>query len=165
MVREALELHLKDLAETGQPIPEPRMSMTDAMADYAKVVSDDVDYGYSDYGDAVEPWRSPSAGWKSTSQTTPPPRIQPPPLPASQTKNSRLAPPYPSSDTIVSPIVVVPMTWSTGDAMSPNAFSATITSKRLGVRTQPLRYRPKVGIAKQASSVTVSGSRVLMRSR
>ena len=55
LVREALELHLKDLAETGQPIPEPRMSMTDAMADYAKVVSDDVDYGYSDYGDAVEP--------------------------------------------------------------------------------------------------------------
>ena len=53
--REALEFHLQDLADTGQPIPEPRMSMTDAMADYAKVVSDDVDYGYSDYGDAVEP--------------------------------------------------------------------------------------------------------------
>ena len=55
LIAEALELHLQDLAETGQPIPEPRMSMTDAMADYAKVVSDDVDYGYSDYGDAVEP--------------------------------------------------------------------------------------------------------------
>ena len=55
LIAEALELHLQDLADTGQPIPEPRMSITDAMADYAKVVSDDVDYGYSDYGDAVEP--------------------------------------------------------------------------------------------------------------
>ena len=55
MVREALELHLQDLAETGQPIPEPCMSLSDAMADYAKVASDDVDDGYSDYGDAVDP--------------------------------------------------------------------------------------------------------------
>lgn len=55
MVREALEFHLQDLAETGQLIPEPSMSLTDAMADYAKVASDDVDDGYNDYGDGAKP--------------------------------------------------------------------------------------------------------------
>ena len=51
---EALELHLQDLAETGQPIPEPCMSLTDAMDDYVKVLSDDVDDGYKDYGDDAD---------------------------------------------------------------------------------------------------------------
>ena len=51
---EALELHLQDLAETGQPIPKPRMSISNAMADYVNVLTDDVDDGYSDYGDDVD---------------------------------------------------------------------------------------------------------------
>ena len=54
MIVEALEFHLEDLADTGQPIPEPRMSIVDAMADYIAEESSEEDYGYGDYGDAVE---------------------------------------------------------------------------------------------------------------
>ena len=55
MIVEALEFHFEDLAETGQPIPAPRMSITDAMEDYVKAASDEEDYGYGDNGDSVEP--------------------------------------------------------------------------------------------------------------
>lgn len=54
LITEALELHLQDLFETGQPVPLPRMSFPDAMADYAAVVSDDVDDGHSEFGDFAE---------------------------------------------------------------------------------------------------------------
>ena len=51
---EALEVYLESCVEKGDPIPEPRMSITDAMADYVDVLSDGVDDGYSDYGDDVD---------------------------------------------------------------------------------------------------------------
>ncbi len=36
MIHEALTFHLEDLLETGNPIPEPRMSLEDAMAHHCK---------------------------------------------------------------------------------------------------------------------------------
>ena len=51
---EALEVYLESCIERGDPIPEPRMSMTDAMDDYARVLSDDVDDAYKDYGEDVD---------------------------------------------------------------------------------------------------------------
>ena len=45
---------MESCIEKGDPIPEPRMSMTDAMDDYAKVLSDDVDDAYKDYGEDVD---------------------------------------------------------------------------------------------------------------
>ena len=51
---EALEFYLESCVEKGDPIPEPRMSITDAMADYVDVLSDGVDDGYSDYRDDVD---------------------------------------------------------------------------------------------------------------
>ena len=54
LITEALELHLRDLVETGQPVPVPRMSFPDAMADYAAVVSDDVDDAHGEFGDFAE---------------------------------------------------------------------------------------------------------------
>ena len=43
----------------------------------------------------------------------------------------------------MSPTSVVPVIRSLGAAMSPNAFSATITSKRLGVRTSRFGIGPR----------------------
>ena len=54
LIAEALELHLQDLWETGQPVPVSRMSLADAMDDYVNVLTDNVDDGYSDYGDVVD---------------------------------------------------------------------------------------------------------------
>jgi predicted RNase H-like HicB family nuclease len=54
LIAEALELHLQDLMDTGNPIPEPRMSLADAMDDYVAAESDGEDYGYSEFGDAVK---------------------------------------------------------------------------------------------------------------
>ncbi len=54
LIAEALELHLQDLWETGQPVPVSRMSLADAMDDYVNVLTDNVDDGYSDYGDGVD---------------------------------------------------------------------------------------------------------------
>ena len=45
VICEAIQLHLELIREGGDPIPEPRMSLADAMADYAKMLSDDVDDG------------------------------------------------------------------------------------------------------------------------
>ena len=54
LITEALELHLRDLFETGQPVPLPRMSFPDAMADYAAVASDDPDDGHGEFGDFAD---------------------------------------------------------------------------------------------------------------
>ena len=40
MIREAITFHIEDLAEHGDPVPEPRMSIGDAMGYHIASLSD-----------------------------------------------------------------------------------------------------------------------------
>ena len=51
MIREALAFHIEDLLEQGEPLPEPRMSIDDAIAHHNEPLPDDVLRSYAEFGE------------------------------------------------------------------------------------------------------------------
>ena len=51
MIREALAFHIEDLLEQGEPLPEPKMSIEDVIADHSEPIPEDVLRSYAEYGD------------------------------------------------------------------------------------------------------------------
>ena len=51
MIREALTIHLEDLLEEGEPLPEPRMSIDDAIARHSEPLPDHVLRSYGQFGE------------------------------------------------------------------------------------------------------------------
>ena len=51
MIREALVVHIEDLLEQGEPLPEPKMSIDDAIAYHNEPIPEDVLESYAGYGD------------------------------------------------------------------------------------------------------------------
>ena len=51
MIREALTFHIEDLVEQGEPVPEPKMSIDDAIAHHGEPIPDDVLASYTEFGD------------------------------------------------------------------------------------------------------------------
>ena len=51
MIREALAFHIEDLLESGEPLPEPKMSIDDAIAYHNEPIPEDVLESYAEYGD------------------------------------------------------------------------------------------------------------------
>jgi len=52
LIREGIEIHIELMLEDGDPIPQPRMSLEDAMADYLSI--DGSGYRDPDTGEWVE---------------------------------------------------------------------------------------------------------------
>lgn len=52
MIQEALTFHIEDLVEQGEPVPEPKMSIDDAIAHHNEPVPDDVLSSYAEFGNA-----------------------------------------------------------------------------------------------------------------
>ena len=50
MIREALAFHIEDLLEQGEPLPEPKMSIDDAIAHHNGPLPDDVLRSYAEFG-------------------------------------------------------------------------------------------------------------------
>ena len=51
MIREALAFHIEDLLEGGEPLPEPKMSIDEAIAYHNEPIPEDVLASYAEYGD------------------------------------------------------------------------------------------------------------------
>ena len=51
MIREALAFHIEGLLEGGEPLPEPKMSIGEAIASYNEPIPEDVLASYAKYGD------------------------------------------------------------------------------------------------------------------
>ena len=51
MIREALVFHIEDLIEQGEPLPEPKMSIDDAIAHHNEPIPDDVLKSYAEFGE------------------------------------------------------------------------------------------------------------------
>ena len=51
MIREALTFHIEALIEDGDPVPEPTMSIDDAIAYHSKPIPDDVLDSYREFGE------------------------------------------------------------------------------------------------------------------
>jgi len=51
MIREALAFHIEDLIEQGEPLPEPKMSIDDAIAHHNEPIPDDVLKSYAEFGE------------------------------------------------------------------------------------------------------------------
>ena len=51
MVREALVFHIESMLEDGEPLPEPKLSIDDAIAHHSKPVPEDVLESYAEFGD------------------------------------------------------------------------------------------------------------------
>ena len=56
--REALAFHIEGLIEFGEPVPEPRMSMKEAMAHHLALLSEPIDYDdpiwFDQFGNRLE---------------------------------------------------------------------------------------------------------------
>lgn len=52
MIREALTVHIEFLIEDGDPVPEPMMSIDDAIAYYSEVLAKTDRESLAEYGDA-----------------------------------------------------------------------------------------------------------------
>ena len=52
MIREALTFHIEALIEDGDPVPEPTMSIDDAIAYHSQALSDADEELLAEYGDA-----------------------------------------------------------------------------------------------------------------
>ena len=50
MIREALAFHIEDLLEQGEPLPEPKMSIDDAIAHHNEPLPEDVLCSYAESG-------------------------------------------------------------------------------------------------------------------
>ncbi|MCY3913740.1 MAG: type II toxin-antitoxin system HicB family antitoxin [Chloroflexi bacterium] len=53
MIREALVLHIEAILENGEPLPEPKMSIDEAIASHSEPVAEDVLDSYREFGDPV----------------------------------------------------------------------------------------------------------------
>ena len=51
MIREALTFHIEALIEDGDPVPEPTMSIDDAIAYHSEPVPEDVLVSYREFGE------------------------------------------------------------------------------------------------------------------
>lgn len=51
MIREALVFHIEAMLEDDEPLPEPRMSIDDAIAHHSEPVPDDVLVAYLEFGE------------------------------------------------------------------------------------------------------------------
>ena len=51
MIREAFALHIEDLLESGEPLPEPKMSIDDAIAYHNEPIPKDTLESHAEYGD------------------------------------------------------------------------------------------------------------------
>ena len=51
MIREALAFHIEDLLEQGEPLPEPKMSIDEAIAYHNEPIPEDVRRSFAEYGD------------------------------------------------------------------------------------------------------------------
>ena len=51
MIREALTFHIEDVLDRGEPIPEPRMSIDDAIAHHREPLEDHVLESYAEFDD------------------------------------------------------------------------------------------------------------------
>ncbi len=51
MIREALTVHIESMLEDGDPVPEQRMSIEDAMADYIEPFTEEEQASYAKYGE------------------------------------------------------------------------------------------------------------------
>ena len=51
MIREALVFHIEAMLEDGEPLPEPKMSIDDAIAHHSEPVPEDVLESYAEFGD------------------------------------------------------------------------------------------------------------------
>ena len=53
MIREALAFHLESLLEDGEPLPQPKMSIDDAIAHHREPIPEDALATHAEYGDPV----------------------------------------------------------------------------------------------------------------
>ena len=51
MIREALVFHIESMLEEGEPLPEPKMSIDDAIAHHSEPIPEDVLESYTEFGD------------------------------------------------------------------------------------------------------------------
>ena len=51
MIREALAFHIEGLLEGSEPLPEPKLSIDEAIAYHNKPIPEDVLRSYAEYGD------------------------------------------------------------------------------------------------------------------
>ncbi len=51
MIREALVFHIEAILADGEPLPEPRMSIDEAIANHGEPVADDVLNSYREFGE------------------------------------------------------------------------------------------------------------------
>ena len=51
MIREALTFHIEALIEDGDPVPEPTMSIEDAIAHHSEALAEDVLSSYREFGE------------------------------------------------------------------------------------------------------------------
>ncbi len=53
MIREALTFHIGDTLEQGEPLPEPKMSIEEAIAYHSEPLTQDVMETYAEFGEPV----------------------------------------------------------------------------------------------------------------
>ena len=53
MIREALVFHIEAMLGDGEPLPEPKMSIDDAIAHHTEPIPDDVLDSYLEFGEAA----------------------------------------------------------------------------------------------------------------
>ncbi len=51
MIREALAFHIETILEDGEPLPEPRMSIDEAIANHSEPIAEDVLNSYLEFGE------------------------------------------------------------------------------------------------------------------
>ena len=51
MIGEALAFHIEDLLQQGEPFPEPKLSIDEAIAHHNQPIPEDVLKSYAEYGD------------------------------------------------------------------------------------------------------------------
>ena len=51
MIREALAFHIEAILEDGEPLPEPRMSIDEAIANHSEPIAEDVLDSYREFGE------------------------------------------------------------------------------------------------------------------
>ncbi len=51
VIHEALVFHIENLLERGEPLPEPKMSIDEAIAHHKEPIPEDVLRSYAEYGD------------------------------------------------------------------------------------------------------------------
>ena len=53
-IREALSIHIEETVRNGGPVPEPRMSISEAMAYHREVLEEHVFDGFAEFGESAD---------------------------------------------------------------------------------------------------------------